>query len=219
MQSIDIDLLTATNIIETSKRDLNALRDDHTTFDNLFKEAQIYIDKLDYEFDALRTTRIRKVPRKHDEKCNDERITDPIQMFKINTVLPALDHINSEMNKRFNSDYTGILKDISLLSLKRIEEIMKKPSMFPLDSIVKLCNTYKILDINCLRTEYLQFTSCFSEIKNTFMLPVKIQTEMELNILDNEELLFTDSDSEMEENDKKTLKENKTSKSLIHIFN
>lgn len=219
MQSVDIDLLTVTNIVETSKHDLNFLRDDDNTFDNLYEQAQSFIDKSDYEFEVLRTTRIKKVPRKHDEKCTDERIQDPIQLFKINTVLPALDHVNNEMNKRFNPDHIGILKDISLFSLKRIEEIMKKPILLPIDSFVKLCNTYKILDINCLRTEYLQFTSRFPEIKKTLILPTKLHTETELNKSDDEEFLFSDASSGMDDNDNKTLKENKKSKSLIYIFN
>ncbi|KAF0713670.1 zinc finger MYM-type protein 1-like isoform X1, partial [Aphis craccivora] len=169
-------------------------------WENELVEAQAFIDKSDYEFEVLRTTRIKKVPRKHDERCTDERIQDPIQLFKINTVLPALDHVNNEMNKRFNPDHIGILKEISLFSLKRIEEIMKMPNLLPIDSFVKLCNTYKILDINRLRTEYLQFTSRFSEIKKTLILPTKLHTETELNISDDEELLFSDSSSSMEDN-------------------
>jgi hypothetical protein len=42
------------------------------TFDNLYEDAQAFIDKSDYEFEVLRTTRIKKVPRKHDERCTDE---------------------------------------------------------------------------------------------------------------------------------------------------
>jgi hypothetical protein len=80
------------------------------------------------------------------------------------------------MNKRFNPDHIGILKDISLFLLKRIEKIMKMPILFSIDSFVKLCNNYKIVDINCLRTEYLQFTSRFSEIKKTLILPTKLHT-------------------------------------------
>lgn len=62
MQSVDIDLLTVTNIFETSKHDLYSFRDDDNTFDNLYEEAQAFIDKSDYEFEVLRTTRIKKVP-------------------------------------------------------------------------------------------------------------------------------------------------------------
>ncbi|KAL4120532.1 hypothetical protein QTP88_013204 [Uroleucon formosanum] len=106
---------------------LSKIIDDDNTFDNLYEEAQSFINKSDYEFEVLRMTRIKKVPKKHDEKCTDERIQDLIQLFKINTVLPTLDHVNNEINKRFNPDHIGILKVISLFSLKRIEEIMKKP--------------------------------------------------------------------------------------------
>jgi hypothetical protein len=127
-------------------------------------------------------------------------------LFKINTVLPAIDHVNNEINKRFNPDNNGILKDISLFLLKRKEEIMKMPILLSIDSYVKLCNNYKIVDINCLRIEYLQFISRFSEIKKTLILPTKLHTEIELNISDDEELLFSDSSSSMEDNDNKTLK-------------
>lgn len=78
---------------------------------------------------------------------------------------------------------------------------------------------YKILDVNCLRTEYLQFTLRFSEIKKTLILPTKLHTETELNISNDEKLLFSDSSLNMEDNENKTLKENKNSKSLIYIFN
>jgi len=219
MQSVDIDFLTVTSIVKNSKHDLNTLRNDDNTFDNIFEEVQAFIDKSSYEFEVLSTVTIKKVPRKHDERCTDERIQDPIQLFKINTVFSALDHINNEINKRFNPDHIGILKDISLFSLKRIEEIMKNPILLPNDSFVKLCNSYKILDINGLRTEYLQFTSRFSEIKKTLILPKKLHTETEAHKSDDEELLFSYSSSGMEVTDNNTLKESKNSKSLIYIFN
>jgi chromatin segregation and condensation protein Rec8/ScpA/Scc1 (kleisin family) len=110
------------------------------------------------------------------------------------------------MNKRFNPDHIGILKDISLFLLKRIEEIMKIPILLSIDSFVKLCNNYKIVDIYFLCTEYLQFTSRFSEIKKTLILPTKLHTETELNISDDEELLFSGLSSNMDDNDNKTLK-------------
>lgn len=91
MQLVDIDLLTVTNIVEISKHDLISLNDDDNTFDNLYEEAHAFIDKSDYEFEVLKTTRIKKVPRKHDERCTDEQIQDPIQLFKMNIILPALD--------------------------------------------------------------------------------------------------------------------------------
>jgi hypothetical protein len=136
-------------------------------------------------------------------------------LFKINTVLPALDHVNNEINKRFNPNHIGILKDISLFLLKKIEEIMKMPILLSVDSFIKLCNNYKIVDLNCLCTEYcsLLFTSRFSEIKKTLILLTKLHTKTELNISDDEELLFSDSFSSMEDNDNKILKENKNSKS------
>ncbi|KAL4142102.1 hypothetical protein QTP88_004624 [Uroleucon formosanum] len=64
MQSVDIDLLTVTNIVETSKHNLNFLSDDDNIFGNLYEEAQSFINKSDYEFEVLRTTRIKKVPKK-----------------------------------------------------------------------------------------------------------------------------------------------------------
>lgn len=85
--------MTVTNLIKISKHDLYNfhLRDDDNTLDNLYKKAQPFIYKSDYEFEDLRTTRIRKIFRKYDERCSDERIQDPIQLFKISTILQALD--------------------------------------------------------------------------------------------------------------------------------
>jgi hypothetical protein len=87
------------------------------TFDNLYEVVQAFIDKSDYEFEVLRMKRIKKVPKKHDERCTNDRIQDPIRLFKTNTVFPALDHVNNEMNKRFKNETSQ--NKIKIVNIRR----------------------------------------------------------------------------------------------------
>jgi len=53
------------------------------------------------------------------EKSNDKAINDPLNKFKIETVLLSLDITLSYLNQYFNNSAVGIYKDLSFFSKKK----------------------------------------------------------------------------------------------------
>jgi len=81
--------------------------------------------------------------------------------MKNETFNVILDNTLSTLESRFNDEHIGILRDISLFSKKRIEEININVNKFPIDVFNVFCSTYTIISQENLKTEYLQFIKMF----------------------------------------------------------
>jgi len=69
-------------------------------------------------------------------------------------------------------DSDGLLKDISLLSSKRLREVGKNLNLIQNYTFVEVCSVYKnYLDRTILIEEYKQFVRNYEEIKSTRQLP------------------------------------------------
>jgi len=101
----------------------------------------------------------------------DEQISDPLKKFEVQTFNSVIDITLSQLKNRFDSTNIGSLKDLSLLSRRRIQEINKNPNALPQDSFEKLCLMYTTIDRDVLITEYLQFCYNFKEIESSVLLP------------------------------------------------
>ncbi|KAE9530452.1 hypothetical protein AGLY_010914 [Aphis glycines] len=127
---------------------------------------------IDVAFVALPTPRCRRVPKFSDELQKDEPITDPITKFKIECYYSALDIIQNELNDRFGNDEAELLKDLSLLSKKRILEVKNSPNSLPKDAFKIVCELYStFLQYDDLVNEYQQFCSNFLELEKSILLP------------------------------------------------
>ncbi|XP_060856753.1 uncharacterized protein LOC132934470 [Metopolophium dirhodum] len=122
-------------------------------------------------FDPLKITRKKKVPRLAGEMVCDEQISDPLKKFEVETFNSVIDITLSQLKNRFDSTNIGPLKDMSLLSRRRIREIKRNPNALPQDSFEKLCSMYTMMDRDILITEYKLFCNNFTEIESSVLLP------------------------------------------------
>lgn len=138
LQSPDFDIYCATMLIEDNLESLKKLRT-NKLFNEITDQTKKFIIDSDCKFEPLPQQRSRKQKQMADEKARDEVIIQPIQYFKVNTYFSALDCIITQLTERFignkntssnnsKSPYKttlGLLKDISLLSKKRLNEVKK----------------------------------------------------------------------------------------------
>jgi len=147
----------------------------------------------------------------------DEQVSDPLKKFEVQTFNSVIDITLSQLKTRFDSTNIGALKDMSLLSRRRIQEINRNPNSLPHDSFEKLCLMHTMIDRDILITEYLQFCNNFIEIESSVLLPKTLhgsfnncedQNDEECNI-DNDHNFDMDDDNddniESAEQDKKNM--------------
>jgi hypothetical protein len=82
-----------------------------------------------------------------------------------------MDILLAELSGRFESTNIGPLKDLSLLSFRRIREVQNNSHIVPCDAFDALCTIYSQIDKNSLLTEYIEFCKSFTEIVNSILLP------------------------------------------------
>ncbi|XP_050065941.1 uncharacterized protein LOC126555011 [Aphis gossypii] len=213
-QESDIDLLTATDLIFSARYDLKQNINDNI-FQNTVNNAKAFINASDREFEELKQIRPIRIPRKHDQngKCSDNPIIDPLLKMKVETFNVILDTTLSTLESRFNDEHIGILRDISLFSKKRIEEININVNKFPIDGFNVFCSTYTIISQEDLKTEYLQFVKIFKILNNNIDLPHALhQTH---NFDEDEKLTSSSSDEELPT---KRKQEMQNAGSINHVF-
>lgn len=108
----------------------------------IIKIAEEFVEQSNLVFSPLSMPRYKRIPRKSGELTNDDPIINPIEKFKIECYYGTLDLIQTELNDRFNDDSSGLLKDLSLLSKKRILEVRISPHLLPKDAFQKVCELY-----------------------------------------------------------------------------
>ncbi|XP_022175063.1 zinc finger MYM-type protein 1-like [Myzus persicae] len=151
--------------------------------------AFLYIDIFYMEFSPLPIHRPRKKKRLPSEQIEDNPITDPKYEFKIKTYFVALDTIITAINDRFTSKSLNLLKDISLFSTKRLNEIKCKNSALPKDAFNSFCDVYsKFVQLDELKKEYVQFANYFSEFSNIMKLPKSIHNDYSVEVCDEDNL-------------------------------
>ncbi|KAL4112078.1 hypothetical protein QTP88_015926 [Uroleucon formosanum] len=169
LQAHDSDILIASQLIKNAKLDTENLRSKGVT--EIKRAADDFAKDSSIEFENINAPRKKRVPRNAGEKCIDEALDEPLDNFKVNTYYVVCDTIISELCQRFG-DSDGLLKDISLLSSKRLKEVGKNLNLIPNDAFVEVCSVYKnYLDRTLLIEEYQQFVRNYEEIENTRQLP------------------------------------------------
>lgn len=173
LQAKDLDLMAAVVLIENAKHKICMINcRDTDSFSEVLLAAEKFSETIDIEFVALPTPRRRRVPKFSGELQRDEPITDPITRFKVECYYGALDIIQNELNDRFGNDEAELLKDLSLLSKKRILEVKNSPNSLPKDAFKIVCELYStFLQYDDLVNEYQQFCSNFLELEKSILLP------------------------------------------------
>jgi len=173
LQAKDLDLMAAVVLIENAKYKICMINcRDTDSFSEVLLAAEKFSETIDMEFVDLPTPRRRRVPKFSGELQRDEPITDPIIRFKVECYYGALDIIQNELNDRFGNDEAELLKDLSLLSKKRILEVKNSPNSLPKDAFKIVWELYStFLQYDDLVNEYQQFCSNFLELEKSILLP------------------------------------------------
>lgn len=180
LQTSDLDLLAAVNSINETKKICLKLRKDDSIFYQLTKEINSFIaDKKDLEFSEFKIVRTRRKKRMPGELNSDESVDDPLNNFKIKTVLHSLDTTLNYLDQYFNNSAVGIYKDLSLFSIKRMNEIKNNSDAMPDDAFVEFCKIYnKFLNIDILKSEYLKFCQIYKMFEETTALPTSLHRDV-----------------------------------------
>jgi len=125
-------------------------------FTELCKKSKNYMEKSNFEFSPLTVYRLRKKKRLSNEEVEDHPITDPLYEFKIKTYFVSLGTIITAINDRFTSKSQDLLKDISLFSTKRLNEVKVSNNSLPIDAFNTFCEIYsKFVQLDDLKKEYI----------------------------------------------------------------
>lgn len=124
LQKKNIDLLAAVNYVQNILTRIKNLRTD-IKFGNLIDQKNKFIQSKqnDYSFTPIVSTRIKRIKKMVGESASDEKITDPIDNFRIKTYIVILDILITQISERFNENLSPLYKDISLFQRKRLREV------------------------------------------------------------------------------------------------
>lgn len=145
LQAKDIDLIGVIDLVKEKIQHLETCRSDiefYTDLNEVEEFKKCSINECE-DFKPIPRNRIRRVPRKADEIAVDEVIEDPLQNYKIKTYFIAFDTAITQIKERFNEINSGLFKDLSLFSRRRMEEISTDLNKLPVDA-------FKVFSINNL---------------------------------------------------------------------
>lgn len=91
--------------------------------------------------------------------------------------------IDISLSERFKTNIRP-LKDLSLLSSRRVWEVQKNLYIVPCDTFEALCSMYTQVDRDALLTEYKEFCNNFTEIENSSVIPKYLHEKEHLIIED-----------------------------------
>lgn len=204
LQKKDFDLLSVSYLIKQKYDQLVLIRSE-TELNKILSEADKFITLISESFDItpLPNNRLRKKKILLGEKAVDEElITDPLVHFRINTFFNTLDITISEIKRRFfgdgvdNIQQTGLFKDLSLMTQKRMKETKKNASKIPKDAFEVFNNIYGRFinnNVSKLKEEYINFSSCFEQFLITEKLPDSLHKQYDED-MESESNTFDEDD-------------------------
>lgn len=158
----------------------------------------------------------------------DDPIACPVKKFEVETYNAIIDVTLNELNDRFETTNIGPLKDIALLSIRRIQEVCNDPTVLPKDSFIEFCRIYSKINRDFLVSEYMQFCKNFVEFENNTNLPEFLHSVNVDNLSDDENENDSDEISALElntyenineiQNDEKGIKNVGSTKKIFEIF-
>lgn len=167
LQSKSLDFIQALKLVDLCKEKLAGLRSEEE-LNLIIDEAKSFIQKYESNESAFpcnyfKSVRTKKKKRMADEYTHDEISDSPLERYRCNSFYKVLDQIIVSINSRF-SDAREILKDLCLLSPERMLAYSKLKNPLPVDCFKYICDWVKNINIECLRTEYIQFSSSLTEL-------------------------------------------------------
>jgi len=132
LQSPDLNLLTAVNLVTSLKHSLLSLRNTESEFQNIFKESVNMCEIYDIQIPDVKK---RKVSSKIDNSRDTQHfMNSKEQEMKICVYLPLLDKMINGIEVRFNQETLTIIKSIGHLVELETNH----------DDVVNLCKTFDL---------------------------------------------------------------------------
>jgi len=212
LQSRDLDLLTAVDYLKKVEQKITMMRTDEK-FNTIFEEAKQFSEEHfgDFNMNNLMSFRNRKrnVVRRSGELCVDQSIQDSKQYYKISVFFLVIDIILQQLNDRFDKNTLSVMKDIGLLSIKRIKEVGPVPQ----DAFSKICDVYGI-NQERVRNDYILLKSIIKDLDLNLLtkLPAKLHD-------DYEELLSDSNESNDEDEEQQNLNNFGSLGNIFEIIN
>jgi len=189
LQSQDLDLFAAAEMVNRTKNQIIVIRNDES-FQEILTQAKEFVNNLennldkdndeDVEFIPLPIIRSRK-KKMPGELANDQVESDPLVYFKIETYYKVIDNTYTQIDCRFNELNQDLFKDLSLLTHRRILEIRNKTSDLPVDAFNSFADIYKkFMDKDALISEYCHFVNYYEELLKSNYLPNRIHRSNQL---------------------------------------
>lgn len=98
-----------------------------------------------------------------------------MQNYKIKTYCIAFDTAITQIKERFNVISSGLFKDLSLFSRRRLEEISNDLNKLTVDAFKLFSDTYsKFVDKEDLKKEYVQFIKCYFNFEKVKLIPTRL---------------------------------------------
>jgi hypothetical protein len=119
LQAIDTDLIIASEMIISKKKQLLKLWDE---FDSIVLAVKKFIEvhsEENFTFTPWSQKCHRKRKRVPDEQTLNEPTTDPLNKFKYHTFYIVIDIICNEIDKEFSKSSLSVFKDLSLITKKK----------------------------------------------------------------------------------------------------
>jgi hypothetical protein len=135
LQSHDMDLATAVQLLDYAIRDLSAFREH-------FEDAKQTAKGLSEKWGVNKTfenTRARKVKAHFDELCQDERLADAESYFRVHVFNACLDIVISQLTQRFS----GLRSTVDLFKVIQPETLSTATDEELFQQANRLVNFYK----------------------------------------------------------------------------
>ncbi|XP_034232796.1 zinc finger MYM-type protein 1-like [Thrips palmi] len=222
-QKRDIDLLGASNEVRRVKDEFSDWRSNSDELWHKYRskltEFASQHERDGYELTPLPVRRLRRKRRLDGELASDEPVEDPYEKFRIDCFVTTLDVVSMQLNVYFNDSSLEIIRDISLLSRRRMAEVRQNSESLPADAFEELCEVYKnFLDREKLIDEYKRFCHSFVEFDRVDVLPTQLHrctTPQSGSDADSES---SDSECNTDCQSSSSSRKSQNSESLLDIF-
>lgn len=176
LQSKSLDFIEATNLMNTSLKQLTHIRND-TEYQKLLSEAKQFAENNCLPSTSFKENRRRNKKRMPGENSRDEVLSSPENKYKCETYFKVLDQIINSIRTRFSESHE-IMKDLALLSPERIALYNDQNQTLPYDAFNRLGTWIQNLNVEQLKNEYKTFAKSFNELIFSINLPSQLHTEI-----------------------------------------
>ena len=167
LQTRGLDYVSAWKSVESAKKSLTTIE-----LEEVVRNAERFVEKAkevfecheDYEelsdmlvstLPAKRVSRKKKMP---GEESADERVTDPLDMFRVEVFRRAMDQINTSIEERFSNNYS-LVKESALFDPRNFGSLKNYSS----DDVKAICERCS-LDKDTVFKELTCFAACFDSL-------------------------------------------------------